>query len=95
MHISDFTYEQKQTIDAIFAKNLENLTSDEVQLYGQWVSAVALGDAEFAAEQERLKAESDARIAALQANAVTAKQNLDDLKNAALARLEAIDEQTK
>ena len=91
MRISDFTEEQKHTIDDICKRNFENLTQDEVKLYADWQAALALDDAEFKAKQDAFSAESAARIKALDSKAKTARKNLNDLKAAALARLERID----
>lgn len=91
MRIDEFTYEQKQIIDDICKRNFENLTADEVKLYADWQAAIALRDAEFQAKQDALAAESAARIKALDSKAKTARKNLNDLKAAALARLERID----
>lgn len=91
MRIDEFTYEQKQIIDDICKRNFENLTADEVKLYADWQAAIALRDAEFQAKQDALAAESAARIKALESKAKTARKNLNELKAAALMRLERID----
>lgn len=91
MRISDFTEEQKHTIDDICKRNFESLTADEVKLYADWQAALVLDDAEFKAKQDAIAAESAARIKALDSKAKTARKNLNDLKAAALARLERID----
>ena len=91
MRIDEFTYEQKQIIDDICKRNFENLTADEVKLYADWQAAIALRDAEFQAKQDALAAESAARIKALESKAKTARKNLNELKAAALVRLERID----
>ena len=95
MHISDFTDKEKDAINAIYARDLKDLTPEEVELFGKWNAAVELGKAEFEAEQKRKKEESDALINELKASAALSRKNLNDLKDAALARLERIDEQTK
>lgn len=91
MRISEFTEEQKHTIDDICKRNFENLSAEEIKLYADWQVALALDDAEFKAKQEALAAESAARIKALESKAKTARKNLNDLKAAALTRLERID----
>lgn len=91
----EFTEQERNTITDILKRNLENLTPEEVELYARWKTAVALSEAEFEAKIQAMKEESANKIEKFNEIAVTAKQNLKDLKKSALARLERIDEQTK
>ena len=91
----EFTEQERNTITDILKRNLENLTPDEVALYARWTTAVALSEAEFEAKIQAMRNESANKIAEFNEIAAVAKKNLKDLKHAALARLEAIDEQTK
>lgn len=86
----NFTEQELDAIDAIYAKNFENLSADEVQLYARWQAALALADAEFNAMIQAMQESSQAKIASLSEIADTAKQNLRELKEAALHRLESI-----
>lgn len=87
----EFTEQEQNIITDIHKRNFENLTPDEVQLYARWKTAIALRDTEFQSKQDAMKNEMQARINLTAEIAETAKSNLAELKQAALARLEMID----
>lgn len=89
--MEQFTEQERRTIDDIYKREFQNMTAEEVQLYARWTAALALNESEHQAKLELWRTESAARIAARQEQAALAKQNLKDLKAAALARLAAID----
>lgn len=91
MALENFTQQEREMLDDINKRELQNLTAEEVQLYARWQSYLAVHRAEFEAEQARLQAESEARIQAAAAESQAVLQNLEALKNAALARLEMIE----
>ena len=86
-----FTEEERHTLDDIHKRYFKDMTPDEVQLYARWTAANAVADSEHQAKLELWREMSQARSAARQEQAALAKQNLKDLKAAALARLAAID----
>ena len=85
-----FTEQERRTIDSIYARNCEGLSSDEVQLLIAWENMRALHNAEFQAEQERLDALMEAEKAAKDEEHAQAMENLELTHQAALARLAAV-----
>lgn len=86
-----FTEQERHTIDDLYRREFQNMTAEEALLYGRWTAE----QARFATEQSEKIAlwreESAAKQALMHEQAALAKQNLNDLKDAALARLAAID----
>lgn len=87
----EFTIEERDKVNEIYAKNCENLTADEVRLLVSWESSFAAHSAKVSEEIEQLKRETDARIEHEAAIANNAIDSLNAMVNAALARMEAID----
>ena len=86
-----FTEQERHTIDDIYKREFQDMSADEVQLYARWTAALALNDAEHQAKLELWRKMAQERSTARKEQAALAKQNLKDLKAAALARLAAID----
>lgn len=89
--MEQFTEQERHTIDDIHKRNFQDMTPDEVQLYARWTATKAVADSEHQAKLELWREMSAARSAARKEQAALAKQNLKELKAAALARLAAID----
>lgn len=91
----NFTIEERDKINDIYARKCENLTADEVRLLVAWESDMAAQHAIVSEQMNMLKNETDARIEQARKEADNAMAALNELANAAIARLERIDEQTK
>ena len=86
-----FTEQERRTLDDIHKREFQNMTASEVSLYARWVAEQARIEAEHSAQIALWREESAAKQALMHEQAALAKQNLNDLKDAALARLAAID----
>ena len=87
----NFTIEERDKVNEIYAKNCENLTADEVKLLVAWESDMAAQHALTSEQINQTRLETQARIEACALQAQQANEALNTLANAALARLEAID----
>ena len=90
-----FTIEERDKINDIYTRKCENLTADEVRLLVAWESDMAAQRAIVSEQINMLRSETDARIEQARKEADNAMTALNELANAAIARLERIDEQTK
>lgn len=86
-----FTEQERHAIDDIYKREFQNMTADEVALYGRWIAEQTRLETEHSAQIALWREESAARQALRHEQAATAKANLNELRDAALARLAAID----
>ena len=86
-----FTEQERHAIDDLHKREFQNMTAEEVALYTRWVTWNAQRDAEFTAKIGLMQQANAAKIELMQEQAALAKQNLNELRDAALARLAAID----
>ena len=89
--MDEFTEQELHAIDDMHRRNLEGLTSDEVQLLVRYNQAIALQTAKFQAEQERANAEMKARIEQSETQTNAALDMMRQMRNAAIARLERVE----
>ena len=88
--MSDFTNEEKQRIDLLYGSDFESITPDDVLLIARWEQYKAKQDEEHRAKIDAIKAETDVKLANAREEHQRALSNLEELKNAALERLEMI-----
>ena len=87
-----FTNDEKERINQLYGNDFEGITPDDAQLIARWENAKATVDAGFQAKQEALQTETQARIEQTQALYEQAMTNLQELHDAALARLEVFND---
>ena len=87
----DFTNAEKERINQLYGNDFEGITPEDASLIGRWEAWKAVNDAEFQAKVTAIEAESKAKLEQSEALHRKAKTNLEELRDAALARLEAID----
>ena len=87
----DFTNEEKERINQLYGNDFKDITPDDAMLIARWERMKALQESEHQAKLDALQAEMKARIKSAQAESDKAMENLETLKQAALARLEGID----
>ena len=86
-----FTEQERHRIDQIYKNDLENMSSDDARLLIRWETA--LTEAKTLANQEVQNAQTEmqTRLQIAQEQAQEASAALQELKNAALSRLEMIE----
>lgn len=88
--IEKFTVDEQERINLLAAGKAENITMEDMELFSRWKSTLALADARFQAENEALKARTDAEIEQREKIAKVAFENLEAQRDLALAKLEAV-----
>ena len=91
MNERDFSEDEMNTINSIIARNCEDLTSDEVELYAKWRSFWAAKEALDEEKQRIMDAESADRIDESRKVFQDAMEKLNGLYNASLDRLARIE----
>lgn len=85
-----FTVDEQERINLMAAGKAENITMEDVKLFSRWETSIALADARFQAENEAIKARTDAEIEQREKIAAAAFDNLEAQAELAKARLEAV-----
>lgn len=85
-----FTQSELERIDQLATDTAGEITFEDMKLYARWETSNALAETRFKAEQENMKAESQARIEQAQALNDAAKANLEAQAALAQARLKAV-----
>ena len=90
MESFEFTNEEKQRIDVLYGTDFADIKPEDAALIARWEQYKAVNDAEAKAKTEALKSETEANIAQSKKTAEKARKSLNELKKAAIARLERL-----
>lgn len=90
--MDEFTVAEKDRINRLYGTDFADITPDDVALIARFERWKAINEAKFQAEIELKQQESQARIEATQAQHEQAMNNLRELQQAALKRLERIED---
>lgn len=85
-----FSQSELERINQLATDTTDEITFEDMKLYARWEASNALASERFKAEQENMKAESQARIEQAQALNDAAKANLEAQAALAQARLKAV-----
>lgn len=89
--MKEITPDMTRTVDDLKRRNFENATPEEIEIYAQWTQINAMQAREFQ-ENARIRSEESAqRKAAFEKQANSALEALEILKDAALAKLKAVE----
>ena len=89
--MDEFTTEERERINLLYGTDFKDATPDDFKLIQRWEAYRAKTDAEFKAKNEMLKAELEEKTRIASQQALYAMETLDNLKEAALARLKAVE----
>lgn len=92
MEFPDFTNEEKDRINELYANDFADITPDDALLIARFEQAKALNDAEFQAQQDALQAETQAKIDLSAEYYEQAISNLNEQHEAAMRRLGAFND---
>lgn len=87
----EFTHEEIERINQLYGNDFKDITPNDAALIGRWESYKAVKNTELQAQLTAIKEVSQARIAASKEQAENSKTALQELKEAALYRLEVIE----
>lgn len=82
--ISDFTDAEKDTINALYARDFANMTKDEILLFAEWESTKALIESDIAIKEKTAQELTQARI-----------DSMKRIEKESLATLEALADEAK
>ena len=86
----EFTNAEQERINQLYGNDFKDITPDDAQLIARWESWKATQDLEYRAKTDALKAETQAKMEESKRIADKAMADLEELKLAALARLERL-----
>lgn len=89
--MDEFTNEEKHRIDVLYGTDFKDITADDAKLIARYEAYKAKNDAIVQAEIEAIKAESETKLAYAQEQQTQAMNNLNELHERAIARLEKIE----
>lgn len=89
--MDEFTTEEKERINALYGSDFADATPDDFKLIRRWESFNAKREAEHNAKMEIMQNESAEKLRLATQQALYAMETLDELKEAALARLKAVE----
>lgn len=92
MEFPDFTNEEKDRINELYASDFADITPDDALLIARFEQSKALNDAEFQAQQDALQAETQAKIDLSAEYYEQAITNLNEQHEAAMRRLGAFND---
>ena len=84
----EFTEEERQIITDVVRRGMQDMTPEEVTLYAEWQSCVAVNDAQYVAERDAMTAQIEAVIADHQAVTAASIEAMNAMRDLALERLE-------
>lgn len=87
----EFTKEELNRINILYGTDFKDIKPDDALIIGRFEAMRAKQDAEFQKRLETMENESNARIKACEAEKRKALSNLKDLHNAAIARLDRVE----
>ena len=88
----DFTNEEKERITQLYGNDFADITPDDAMLIGRWEAWKATTEAAYQAQMQSIKEQTDAVVIETRSLYEQARNNLQTLQNAALARLERFDD---
>ena len=88
----DFTNEEKERITQLYGNDFADITPDDALLIGRWEAWKATTEAAYQAQMQSIKEQTDAVVIETRSLYEQARNNLQALQNAALARLERFDD---
>lgn len=86
----EFTKEERARIDNLYANDFKGITPDDAQLVARFERFMAKQEAESDAYIQTIKDESAKRVAQAKRVSDKAIKNLNELHDAALARLDGV-----
>ena len=86
----EFTVEEKDRINLLYGTDFKDITPADAMLIGRWEAHKALKENEHQAKIAAIEAETAARLEATEKQAKQAADNLAELHEIALARLERL-----
>ena len=89
--MDEFTNEEKNRIDELYATDFKDIKPDDVKLIARFERFMAKQEDEHNQRIEIMKKESEARTKACEAEKKQALANLKELHDAAIARLESLE----
>ena len=89
--MDEFTVEETDRINLLYGTDFKDATPDDFKLIQRWEAYRASVDAEFTAKREMMEAEFEEKTRIATEQARHAMNALDELKEAALARLKAVE----
>lgn len=84
----EFTQAEKERINELYGNDFQGITPDDAVLIGRWESWKALNEDEHKAKIEAIKAESDLKLEQSKTEFQQAIDNLRELHDRAVERLE-------
>ena len=88
--MDEFTNEEKNRIDELYATDFKDIKPDDVKLIARFERFMAKQEDEHMQRVEIMKKESQARIKAFEAEKKKALANLQELHDAAMAQYESM-----
>lgn len=86
----EFTNEEKERINQLYGNDFKDITPDDASLIGRWEAWKAVQENEHRAKIAQYEAEANAKMENSKRIADKAMEDLETLKNVALARLERL-----
>lgn len=90
MDFKDFTKEDRERLDYLYGTDFKDIKPEDALLIARFETKRAQEDSEFKKHIELMENESKARIQACEAEKKQALANLQELHDAAIARLERV-----
>jgi len=84
----EFTQAEKERINELYGNDFQGITPDDAVLIGRWESWKAVNEDEHKAKIEAIKAESDLKLEQSKTEFQQAIDNLRELHDRAVERLE-------
>ena len=86
----EFTNAEQERINQLYGNDFEGIKPEDAELIARWEAWKATQDLEYRAKTDALKEETAAKAEESKRIADKAISDLEELKNAALARLERL-----
>ena len=93
--MDEFTNEEKYRIDALYGTDFEDITPEDAQLIARYEAYKAKEDERIQAEIKTMQAETEQRLAYAKEQQKQAMDNLNELHERALARLERLEKRER
>lgn len=87
----EFTNEEKERINQLYGNDFADIKPEDALLISRWEQYKISIDETFKAKQKAIEDEANERLNQARSLSDKAMENLNELKNAALARLEMIE----
>ena len=90
--MEEFTVAEQDRINLLYGTDFKDITPDDMELVKRFERMKAVNDAKFQAEMALMKETAQAKTELMQAQHKQAMNNLQELHDAALKRLEMIED---